>query len=299
MPADGKNAAETARGRRSDWLRQLRRTARAFVGKRATLASLAVVVAFLGMALLAPWLAPHDPVKQSLGRSMLPVLSPGHPLGTDEIGRDLLSRILFGARVSIGVGVVTILAAMLIGTALGLVAGYYGGLADNLIMRATDLLMTFPSLILGICIVSILGPGLTNSALAVVVFSIPIFVRVSRVETLHVRTTEYVEAAKALGVRDRRNLLTHVLPNIISPIIVLATLNIGNAIVTIASLGFLGMGAQPPSPEWGAMLSNGRKFIVLAPHIVLVPGSFLFLFVLALNLLGDGLRDSLDPTLQT
>ena len=162
-----------------------------------------------------------------------------------------------------------------------------------------DLLMTFPSLILGICIVSILGPGLVNSALAVIVFSIPIFARVSRVETLHIRTTEYVEAAKALGVKDRWNILTHVLPNILSPIIVLGTLNVGNAIVTIASLGFLGMGAQPPSPEWGALLSNGRKFIVLAPHIVLVPGAFLFVFVLALNLLGDGLRDSLDPTLQT
>ena len=253
-----------------------------------------VLILLVFVALLAPLLAPQDPLAQDLyGRLQAPSLE--HPFGTDDFGRDILSRIIYGARISLRIGLVAITAALAVGTVLGLLAGYWGGAIDTLIMRIMDLLLAFPSILLAIAVVAVTGPGIDNAIMAVSVVLIPQFARLVRSSVLSVREMAYVEAARALGAGQARILLISVLPNCMAPIIVQTTLSLGTAILDAAGLSFLGLGAQPPTPEWGAMLAGGRELLLKAPWVMTFPGLAIFAVVLALNLFGDGLRDALDP----
>lgn len=245
-------------------------------------------------ALLAPLLAPADPLAQNLYQRLQP---PGgaNLLGTDEFGRDVLSRVLYGARISLRLGVLAISAALGAGTLLGLLAGYRGGLADTLIMRLMDLMLAFPSILLAIAIVSVIGPGIDNVMIAVSIVLIPQFARLVRAAVLSIREHNYVEAARALGGSDSHILLWAILPNCLVPLIVQSTLSLATAILDAAGLSFLGLGAQPPAPEWGAMLSGGRDLLLRAPWVMAFPGLAIFAAALGLNLFGDGLRDALDP----
>lgn len=252
------------------------------------------LVLLVAVALLAPLLAPQDPLAQDLyGRLQPPSLE--HPFGTDDFGRDILSRIIYGARISLRIGIVAIAAALAVGTVLGLWAGYLGGVVDTLIMRVMDLLLAFPSILLAIAVVAVTGPGIDNAIMAVSVVLIPQFARLVRSSVLSVREMAYVEAARALGAGQVRVLFVSVLPNCMAPIIVQTTLSLGTAILDAAGLSFLGLGAQPPTPEWGAMLAGGRELLLEAPWVMTFPGLAIFAVVLALNLFGDGLRDALDP----
>jgi peptide/nickel transport system permease protein len=279
--------AAPPRGRRAFW--------RAFLGEPVAAVSFAIMALFLLAALLAPWLGLPDPVRGSLVDRLRPPLSPGHPLGTDEFGRDLLSRVVWGARVSLGVGFAAVGIAVTIGVSLGLVSGYLGGRFDFWVQRLVDMLMAFPYILLALMIVAILGPGLMNTMLAISIAGVPYYVRIARSSALALRKREFVEAAEAAGAGPVRILLRHVLTNSLSPIVVAATLDVGWMIMAAAGMSFLGLGAQPPLAEWGVMLSNGRQFLRVAPWVSLVPGTMIFLVVLVLNLLGDRLRDLLDP----
>lgn len=250
------------------------------------------------VSLLAPVLAPQDPTQTNLAQRLAPLGTPGHLLGTDELGRDLLSRLIWGGRVSLLVGFSAVIVAMAFGVLVGLVAGYFGGWVDSLIMRLIDILMAFPAILLAIAIVASLGPGLRNAMLAVSIVGIPYYARIIRGSVLSLREQEFIHAARVIGVPDLQILTRHVLPNCISPLIVAATLDVGWMIMAAAGLSFLGLGAQPPTAEWGVMLSDGRQFIRVAPHLSVLPGAVIFLVVLALNFLGDGLRDALDPRLR-
>jgi peptide/nickel transport system permease protein len=221
-----------------------------------------------------------------------------HWLGTDEAGRDILSRLLYGTQISMQVGLQAVGIAVILGTPLGVIAGYYGGKIDSYLMRALDVLMAFPGILLAICLVSIMGPNLQNAMISVGVYAMPNFARLARGETLALKNNEYIEASKALGASDFRIIYSHILINIVAPLIVMGTMSFGNAILTTSSLGYLGMGAQPPTPEWGAMLSSGRQYLLIAPHLTTIPGLVILLLVLGLNLFGDGLRDVLDPKLK-
>ncbi|MFT5090297.1 MAG: peptide/nickel transport system permease protein [Candidatus Latescibacterota bacterium] len=253
-----------------------------------------VLLLLVLVALLAPLLAPHDPLAQDLYNRLQPP-SLEHPMGTDDFGRDILSRIIFGARISLRIGLVAITAALAVGTVLGLWAGYWGGAIDTVIMRLMDLLLAFPSILLAIAVVAVTGPGIDNAIMAVSVVLIPQFARLVRSSVLSVREMAYVEAARALGAGQARILFVSVLPNCMAPIIVQTTLSLGTAILDAAGLSFLGLGAQPPMPEWGAMLAGGRELLLEAPWVMTFPGLAIFAVVLALNLFGDGLRDALDP----
>ena len=248
----------------------------------------------LFVALCAPVLAPHDPMEQNLYARLQPP-SLDHPLGTDDFGRDILSRIIYGSRISLRIGAASITAALLVGTLLGLWAGYWGGWVDTLIMRCMDLLLAFPSILLAIAIVAVVGPGIDNAIMAVSVVLIPQFARLVRSSVLSVREMAYIEAARALGAGPMRILFFGILPNCTAPIIVQTTLGLGTAILDAAGLSFLGLGAQPPMPEWGAMLAGGRELLFEAPWVMTFPGLAIFIVVLAINLFGDGLRDALDP----
>lgn len=265
---------------------------------RWAVASLIFLVLVAAVAVFGPYIAPYDPEAANLGQRLKPPGYPGHPLGTDELGRDVLSRLLHGARPSVGIGFAAVAIAMTVGVTLGLIAGYFGGRADSLIMRVMDVLLAFPYVLLAIAIIAALGPGLMNAMLAVAITGVPYYVRIARGAALSIRQQEFIEAERALGSTDTRILLRHVLPNALSPIIVAATLDVGWMITAAAGLSFLGLGAQPPKAEWGVMLSDGRHFTRVAPHLALLPGTAIFLVVLALNLLGDGLRDALDPRLK-
>lgn len=258
---------------------------------------LLIVLGCILIALITPWVAPFDPYTPDFN-SILAKPGAKHILGTDELGRDIFSRILYGSRISLMVGLVTVALAALVGVPLGLIAGYYGGTLDNIVMRVIDVLMAFPSILLAIVIVSILGPNLRNAVIAVSVFTVPAFARLARGEVLSIKNQEYIEAAKAMGANDAWIILWHILPNIISPLIVWSTLNVSSAILTAAGLGFLGLGAQPPSPEWGTMLAKGREYLLVAPHLTTYTGLAILVLALGLNLMGDGLRDILDPKLK-
>lgn len=245
-------------------------------------------------AIAAPMLAPHDPNAQDTSRR-LEAPSHDHPLGLDDLGRDVLSRIVYGSRVSLRVGFSVVILAALIGVTLGAIAGYFGGAADVIVMRICDILLSFPGILLAIALVAVLGPSLNNVVLALVITAWVGYARLVRGQVLKVREMEFVTAAKALGAKSPRVILLHVLPNIINPVIVMATLGLGGVILSEAALSFLGLGVQPPTPSWGAMLTSGRRYLGLANHLAIFPGAAIMLAVMGLNFLGDGLIDALDP----
>lgn len=220
-------------------------------------------------------------------------------MGVDSLGRDIMSRIIMGARISLAAGFISVALGMIFGTVLGLLAGYYEGWIDRLVMRLSDVLFAFPGILLAIGVIAVLGPSMLNVIIAVAVFSVPTFARLVRGNTLSLKNMTYVEAARSIGASDFTILFKHILPGTISPIVIYATMRIGTSIITAASLSFIGMGAQPPTPEWGAMLNEARSDMVLAPHVALFPSLAIFFTVLAFNILGDGLRDALDPKLKT
>jgi peptide/nickel transport system permease protein len=257
----------------------------------------AIVAACVLVAVFAPLLAPHDPIQIFSGQLRKPP-SLSFLMGTDEIGRDILSRVIFGGRVSLRVGLISVSIAAVCGSALGLIAGYLGGWTDAVIMRVVDVMLAFPGILLAIAIVAILGPGIDNVMFAVGIESIPVYVRTVRASTLSVKQNDFVLAAHASGAAPGGIIWRHILPNVVAPIIVLATLGVGIAILTAAGLSFIGLGAQPPTPEWGSMLATGRTYVRDAPWIAAFPGLSIVIVVLALNLLGDGLREALDPRMR-
>jgi peptide/nickel transport system permease protein len=255
-----------------------------------------LIAVFAFVAVLAPKIAPYGYDQENLVDRLQPP-SRQHWIGTDELGRDVLSRVIDGARISMTVGLVAVAGALGSGALLGVAAGYAGGAVDSAIMRVMDVMLAFPSVILAIGIVAIRGPGLNNTILAVSVVNIPVYARVARASTLAIKEHEYVTAARALGARSWRVLLRAILPNAASPLVVQATLGVASAILDAAALGFLGLGAQPPTPEWGAMLSDSYKYLLTAFWAALAPGAAIFFVVLSFNLAGDGLHDALDPRL--
>jgi peptide/nickel transport system permease protein len=283
-----------ARPRGAGQLRELVRRFRRNPGAVVGLVVLAVVVL---VTIAAPLLAPADPNRMGAG----PIFNrPGPPywLGTDQFGRDILSRILFGGQISLRLGLLSVSIATVAGVLLGLVSGYYGAWIDLVLMRFIDILLAFPGILLALSVVAILGPGLNNAMVAVGVAAIPSYTRVVRGSVLSARASVYVDAARVVGCSDRRIMFRHILPNVLAPVIVLSTLGMATAIITGTSLSFLGLGAQPPSPEWGAMLSGGRDHLRSAWWISTFPGLAIMLVVLAMNVVGDGLRDALDPRLK-
>ncbi|TVR92047.1 MAG: ABC transporter permease [Trueperaceae bacterium] len=267
---------------------------RRFRRNRGALLGAVLVALLVGAAVFAPWLADRGPSQQDL-RARLQPPSLTHPFGTDEFGRSLYSRVLHGARVSLLTGLIPVVAALVVGSSLGLLAGFFGGRLEGAIMRVMDVLLAFPSLLLALAVVGTLGPGLVNAVIAIAVVEIPQYARLVRSVVLGTREEDYVQAARALGAGNARLMLRHVLPSAIGPIVVQATLGIGFAILAMAGLSFLGLGVQPPTADWGEMLARGRRFLPEATWLMVFPGVAVSLTVLAFNLLGDGLRDALDP----
>lgn len=261
---------------------------------KAAMAGAFIIIFVILMGIFAPLLATHDPDTTNV-MNKLQGPSAENYLGTDDVGRDIFSRLLYGARVSLGIGFVSTILGAIVGVSLGIVSGYYGRWIDSLIMRICDVLLAFPGILLALAIVSVLGASTQNVIIAVAFYAVPSFARIVRGSTLSVRKLEYIDAIKAMGAKDFRIIFKHILPNIMSPIIVQATLYIASAIITASALSFLGMGTRPPTAEWGAMLSQGRSYIAQAPHITLFPGLVILLVVIGFNLMGDGLRDALDP----
>jgi ABC-type dipeptide/oligopeptide/nickel transport system permease subunit len=275
-----------------------RETWRRFARNGGAVFGLGVVLVYVGMAVFANVLAPYSPIDGVLTQRLEPP-SPQHLLGTDELGRDLLSRLVFGARSSLGIQLSAVVLALIVGVAWGLVAGFFGGIVDDLSMRVCDVLLAFPSILLAIGIVAILGNGLTSIVLAVGGISVPQFARLVRGVVLGIRETEYVEAARAIGESNLNILWRYVLPNTTAPIIVQTTLRMATVLLAASGLNFLGLGVAPPTPEWGGMLSNAREYMFLSVHVTAIPGLAITLVVIGFNLLGDGLRDALDPRLRT
>lgn len=271
--------------------------ARQFARKRVAVAGTLIITVFFVTALVAPYIAPYDPAVIELS-NRLKGPSVKHWLGTDELGRDVFSRIIIGARITLVITMGAVGLALLIGTIMGLVAGYYGGGVDNLISRIIDVMMAMPGFLLAVAIIAVLGVGTTNVIIAVGIYSIPTFARIARASTLSARQQDYILAAEALGVRHRTIMLRHITPNILSPIIVHTTLRLATAILSASSLSFLGLGPQPPTPEWGAMLSAARNYFTSAPLLIMFPGLAILSVALSFNLMGDGLRDALDPHLK-
>lgn len=293
MPLGAKSFPETAeampaRTFATDTWRRLRRTPGAIVG-------IFIVGTIVLAALFAPLIAKNDPLAQNLAQQAL-APSVAHPFGTDKLGRDIFSRVVYGARISIRIGFVAVGLAITTGTAIGLIAGYARGRIDSVLMGAMDVMLAFPSIILAIAITTILGPSINNLMIAVGIVYIPQYARLSRSSVLAVSELEYVEAARAIGSGTPGILLRHILPNILAPLLVQATLGIATAELEAAGLSYLGLGARPPTPEWGAMLNDARDYWISAPWALIFPGLSITALVLGFNLLGDGLRDALDPT---
>ncbi len=280
--------ADTGPWRRG-W-RRLRRRKGAVIG-------LAIVCVFVAMAVFAPWLAPFDPIETSWS-AIRKAPSAQHWFGTDEIGRDVLARVIWGTRASLLAGVVSVSISLVLGVSIGLTAGFLGGFVDGLISRITDAFLACPFLILAIALAAFLGPSLTNAMIAIGVSATPVFVRLTRAQVLNVKVEDYVEAARAIGNSPLRIAWRYVLPNILPPVMVQATLAIAAAIIAEASLSFLGLGQQPPAPSWGSMLNTAKNYVDNAPWMAIWPGLSIFLLVLSFNLFGDGLRDALDPRLR-
>jgi peptide/nickel transport system permease protein len=262
--------------------------------RRGAMLGLCVVVFFVAMAILAPTIAPHDPLQTSWSDVRKPPTA-AHLFGTDEIGRDVASRVIWGARASLLAGLVSVCISLSLGVPIGLLAGYVGGWVDALISRITDAMLACPFLILAIALAAFLGPSLTNAMIAIGISATPVFIRLTRAQVLSVKVEDYVEAARAVGNSHLRIALRHILPNVVAPLIVQATLAIAAAVIAEASLSFLGLGQQPPAPSWGSMLNTAKNYIDNAPWMAVWPGLSIFLLVLSFNLVGDGLRDALDP----
>ena len=290
-------SAPAPAGVRASGLTSARRWWRRFARNRGAVFGLGVLVAILIMTVFAPVLSPYDPIAQGVGPANA-TPSWEHWAGTDSFGRDMLSRIIYGSRIALVVGVLSVLLAMVIGVVLGLIAGYYGGWLDALIMRVMDGLFAFPIIILAIAMMAVMGFGVKNVIIAVAVGFIAPFARVTRGDVLAVKQEPYIEAARLAGVSGPAIIARHVLPNVLAPIIVQAALRVSGAIITESGLSFLGLGPPPPTPVWGSMIAEGRNFIVMAPHISTFPGIALMVTIVGLNLLGDGLRDTLDPRLR-
>jgi ABC-type dipeptide/oligopeptide/nickel transport system permease subunit len=278
--------------------------------RKSAIAGMIILGLLILTAVFAPWIAPYDPEQVLIGvedvkRRAPPCIhllgcpedQPQHLMGIDGNVRDQFSRVIFGSRYSLIIGFVTVGFAIVVGTTIGAVAGYWGGWSDNGLMRVMDVLLAFPALLLAIAIVAVLGPGLMNTLLAIAIVTIPAYARVMRSSVLSVKETDFISASKALGAGSGRVLFRSILPNAMTPLIVLGTLEIASAILSAAALSFLGLGAQPPTPEWGSMLGAERNQVFTAPHLVFFPGLAIMLTVLGFNLLGDGLRDALDPRL--
>ena len=270
--------------------RRLKRNKAAIVGG-------VIVCAFVLVALLASVIAPYPPNEGDLSLRLKPP-SADHWLGTDALGRDILSRVIYGAQVSLQIQVVAVLIALVLGTLLGMFGGYYGGMTDNVIMRLMDILLAFPGIFLAISIIAVLGPGLLNLMLAAGIYSVPQFARIVRGSVLSLKEKEFVEAARAAGESDANIIFRYLLPNSMAPIIIQTTLRMATVLLTASGLSFLGLGVQPPSAEWGAMLSTARPYLITAPQLATFPGLAIMLVVMGFNLFGDGLRDSLDPRLK-
>jgi len=253
------------------------------------------ILALVIIAILAPWIVPFDPEEYFDYDRINQAPSALHWLGVDSLGRDIFSRIVMGTRISLAAGFISVALGAIVGTVLGLLAGYYEGWWERIVMRISDVLLAFPGILLAIGVIAVLGPSMVNVVIAVAVFSIPAFARLVRGNTLSLKNMTYIEAVRSIGASDFTILFKHILPGTISPILVYGTMRIGTSIITAASLSFIGLGAQPPTPEWGAMLNEARSDMVLAPHVAIFPSLAIFLTVLAFNLLGDGLRDALDP----
>jgi ABC-type dipeptide/oligopeptide/nickel transport system permease subunit len=280
---------------------------------RSAIIGMVIITLLILIALFASAIAPYDPILSMIGQpehsGRLPARppciyllgcaaeEPQHFMGLDLNARDMFSRIIFGSRTSLFVGFTSVFFSIVAGALLGMIAGYAGGWADNVIMRLMDVLLAFPSLLLAIAIVTVLGPGLQNALLAIAIVSVPVYARLARASVLSIKEMEYVTAERALGGNPVRILFSHIMPNAVTPLIVQGTLGIGSAVLEAAALSFLGLGAQPPTPEWGAILSEGRNYVFTAPHLVFFPGFAIMITVLGFNLLGDGMRDALDPRL--
>ena len=272
-------------------------TVKAFNTNKTSWIGLLVFLAVVALALAAPWIAPFDPNDQNILEKLRPP-SAEHWFGTDSFGRDTLSRVLYGARISLIIGTASTLAAMVIGTAIGMLAGWHGGRLDTVTMQAMDVLLAFPSLILGLILVAMLGPSMLNIIIAIALTSIPPFARIARAPTIAVKEREFIDAGRALGYSDARILIVHILPNIFPEILVMGSLWLANAIRTEASLAFVGLGVKPPTATWGGMIREGFENILDSYWLALVPGVAILVVIFALNLLGDGLRDAIDPKLK-
>ena len=265
---------------------------------RVILAGSLVLLLFL-IALLAPFISPHDPIAVNADNAYLPPLSPSHLLGTDELGRDLFSRVLWGARVSLPVAFVAVAVGLVAGGVIGLMSGYFGGVFDLLLMRLIDALLAFPALILAIAIVAALGPDLRNAMIAIGIVAIPVYARLVRALVLQLKQMEFIAATRSLGATPMRIILRHLIPNLLNPVIVQVSLSAGFAILAEATLSFLGLGAQVPTPDWGQMINTGATFLANDPWLAIVPGAAISVTVFSFNLLGDSLRDALDPRLRS
>ncbi|MEA0565392.1 nickel transporter permease [Lysinibacillus irui] len=271
---------------------------RSFKKSKVSLVGAGIVLFFILLAILGPYVAPQGINEQDLSKRLL-APSSEHWFGTDDFGRDIFSRIIHGARISLWVGFFSVVLSVIVGSLLGIIAGYYGKWIDTVISRIFDIMLAFPSMLLAIAVVSVLGPSLQNALIAIAIINIPNFGRLIRSKVLSVKEEEYIVSAKAIGMRDSRILFSHILPNSMTPIIVQGTLAIATAIIEAAALGFLGLGAQAPAPEWGKMLADARKFLLNAPWTMIFPGLAIMLTVLGFNLMGDGLRDALDPKMKS
>lgn len=284
---------QPAAGQESYWGAVWRRLRR----HRLAMAGLGIIGAIILLAIFAPYISPADPLAIDYAHTAAPPGVPGHLLGTDAVGRDILARLIYGTRVSLQVGFVAVGIAASLGAAVGLTAGYYGGIVDNVLMRMVDVFLAFPVIVLAIAIIAVLGPSLVNVMIALGLVAWTTYARVLRGQVLVLRELDFVQAARAVGTGDGRIIVRHILPNAMAPIIVLATVGMAAAIIAEAALSFLGLGVQPPTPSWGSMLNEGRAFLRTAPHISTLPGLAIMVTVLGFNFLGDGLRDALDPRL--
>ena len=276
---------------------QLKEIWRRFRRNKQAMVGMCMLLLMIFSAIFASVISPYDPLQQDIINRLQPP-SAAHFFGTDELGRDIFSSILYGSRISLTVGLIAVSISSVVGCALGAIAGYYGGVLDNVIMRCTDVLMAIPSILLNISIVAALGTGLQNVMIAIGISSVPAYCRIMRASLLSLKDQEFVDASRAAGASDPYIILNHILPNSLAPLIVQATLKIGGAILSCASMSFIGLGIVPPTPEWGAMLSTGRDFLRDAPHLTAFPGMAIMFAVFAMNLMGDGLRDALDPKLK-